>query len=63
MRRDQPANAGISIALGSGVVAGLGIVAAVLFRFDMAYGLVFGAALGVIFGLLGDAAISRDSSG
>lgn len=53
--------AGLGIALGSGVGAGLGIVTALLAGFGVAYGIVAGAAIGVVFGLLGGTVIDRRS--
>jgi hypothetical protein len=41
------------------VGAGLGIVVALLVGLDIAYGIVAGAAIGVVFGLLGGAAIDQ----
>jgi hypothetical protein len=43
--------------MGAGIGGGLGIVAALLLGQEIAFGIVFGAGVGVIVGLLGEAAI------
>ncbi len=43
--------------MGAGIGGGLGIIAALLLAQEIALGLVFGAGVGVIVGLLGEAAI------
>ena len=55
-RRPAAQITGHGIGLGSGVGGGLGLLAAVLFGFDGPPGLVAGAAIGVLVGILAEAA-------
>jgi hypothetical protein len=59
MRSTQPPFAAVSLALGCGVGACLGIVVALIVGMDIASGIVVGAAIGVVFGLLGGAALEQ----
>lgn len=51
-QRDDSSKQSLGLAYGLIFGAGLGLLASVIFDFDMAYALVTGAGIGMIFGLL-----------